>query len=152
LKCFTDISASRGKILDVKFPIILGHEATGIVESIGEGVKSLQAGDRVITLFLPQCKNCRTCRSESSNTCLEFFGSQSKGLMGDDTTRFLCKGQPIYHFLGCSTFSEYSVVKECNLSKIKCDAPMENICLFSCGFTTGKFYQHLQKAFLSGYI
>lgn len=136
--CFTDISGSRGKILDVKFPIVLGHEAAGIVESVGDGVESLKAGDHVITLFLPQCKKCRVCQHKEANCCLEFtHGSQARGLLGDETSRFTARGKPLFQFLGVSSFSEYTVIKEFNLAKINPKAPLDVACLLSCGFPTG---------------
>lgn len=137
IQCFTDISGSRGKILNVQFPVILGHEGAGIVESVGEGVTSVGPGDHVITLFLPQCKNCRTCLHETSNTCMQFFGYQNEGKLDENGTRFTCKGQNIHNFLGCSTFAEYTVVKEYSVAKINEKAPLDVVCLISCGFTTG---------------
>lgn len=136
--CFTDISASRGKILDVHFPVVLGHEASGIVESVGEGVTSVAVGDHVITLFLPQCKKCRVCKLDDANTCLEFTsGTQSRQLMEDETTRITCKGKQLLQFLGVSSFSEYTVLKEYNLVKINPAAPLDVAALLSCGFPTG---------------
>jgi S-(hydroxymethyl)glutathione dehydrogenase/alcohol dehydrogenase len=136
--CFTDVSASRGKIMDVHFPIILGHEASGIVESVGQGVESVKSGDHVILMFLPQCKKCRVCKHDDANTCLEFVeGTQARGLMADETTRFKCRGKDVLHFMGCSTFTEYTVVKEFNVAKINPKAPLEKVCILSCGIPTG---------------
>lgn len=115
----------------------MGHEGAAIVESVGEGVTSVKPGDHVITLFLPQCKNCRVCKHDSANTCLEFFGNQNKGILDESGTRVTCKGKNILQFLGCSTFAEYTVVKEFNLAKVNEKAPLDVVCLLSCGFTTG---------------
>lgn len=108
-----------------------------MVESVGEGVNSIKIGDHVICLFLPQCKKCRVCNHEDSNTCLEFFNHQVKCLLDETSTRFTCKGQQILQFMGCSTFSEFTVVKEFSLAKINQKAPLDIICVLSCGFTTG---------------
>ena len=137
-QCFTDVSGSRGKILNVKFPVILGHEGAGVVESVGEGVTSFVQGDHVIALFLPHCNKCVMCQSGETNQCMEFYGSQGRGVMDDDTTRFSCKGKQILHFMGCSTFSEYTVMKAYNLTKITKNAPLDKVCVLSCGFTTGE--------------
>ena len=145
-QCFSDISASRAKILNVHFPAVLGHEAAGIVESVGEGVESVKVGDHVITLFLPQCKNCRICKRNDANACLEFTsGTQSRQLLGDETTRISCKGKQLLQFLGVSAFSEYTVVKEFNLTKINPAAPLDIVCLLSCGFPTGLCLKFLQS-------
>lgn len=113
-----------------------GHEGTGIVESVGDGVTEFLPGDTVIPLFMPQCKKCSVCRHKTANVCTEFMGGMN-GLMADGKTRMSCKGEPIYHFIGCSTFSEYSVVSVNHLCKINPQAPLDKVCIYSCGFCTG---------------
>ncbi|XP_075400986.1 alcohol dehydrogenase 6-like [Tenrec ecaudatus] len=118
------------------YPIILGHEGAGIVESVGEGVSSVKTGDKVITLFLPQCGKCTSCLNPGGNVCIKFKESQN-GLMSDGTTRFTCKGKSVYHLTNTSTFTEYTVTKEIAVAKIDAGAPLEEVCLISCGFSTG---------------
>jgi Zn-dependent alcohol dehydrogenase len=117
------------------FPIIAGHEGAGIVESVGEGVTHLQPGDTVMFLFMRQCKKCRCCKAQG-NFCLSFI-DELKGLMPNGTSRFSCKGQMIYNFIGTSTFSEYTVVSVMNCVKINPNAPLEKVCLLACGVLTG---------------
>lgn len=119
------------------FPCVLGHEGAGIVESVGEGVTAFQPGDHVIPLFLPQCKDCKICQHETANFCLKFTGQQMQGFMDDGTSRLSCRGEKLLHFVGCSTFSEYAVLSESNLTKINAKAPLDKVCLLSCGVTTG---------------
>ncbi|KAJ6649934.1 Alcohol dehydrogenase class-3 chain L [Pseudolycoriella hygida] len=133
--CFSDVSGAEGKF-EKLYPIVLGHEGTGIVESVGEGVTEFAAGDTVIPLFMPQCKKCSVCRHKTANVCLE-FAKGFKGFMADGTTRMSCNGQPIYHFVGCSTFSEYAVIDVVHLCKINPEAPLDKVCIYSCGFLTG---------------
>ena len=116
---------------------MLGHEGAGIVESVGEGVTAFKVGDHVIPIFLPQCKKCRNCKHETANVCLQFFGAQLKGLMLDGTSRLSCRGEKLFTFIGCSTFSEYAVLAEHSLCKINDKAPLEKVCLLSCGVPTG---------------
>jgi S-(hydroxymethyl)glutathione dehydrogenase / alcohol dehydrogenase len=116
----------------------LGHEAAGIVESVGEGSR-FSPGDHVITLFLPQCNKCRVCKDPHANACEEFV-VQANGLMSDMTSRFTCRGKSIYNFLGTSTFTEYTVIRDYNLVKINPSAPMEKVCLLSCGVPTGYLF------------
>ncbi|XP_010601691.1 alcohol dehydrogenase E chain isoform X1 [Fukomys damarensis] len=123
--------------LEFPLPIILGHEAAGIVESIGEGVTSVKPGDKVIPLFTPQCGKCRNCKHPESNFCLKNDLAQPQGTLLDGTTRFTCRGKPIHHFLGTSTFSQYTVVNEISVAKIDAAAPLEKVCLIGCGFSTG---------------
>ncbi|KAM6220956.1 alcohol dehydrogenase 6-like [Rhynchocyon petersi] len=118
------------------FPTILGHEAAGIVESVGEGVSTVKIGDKVIVLFLPQCRECVSCLNSQGNFCIKFKEAYT-GLMSDGTTRFTCKGKPVHHFGNTSTFSEYTVTNETSLAKIDAGAPLEKVCLISCGFSTG---------------
>ncbi|XP_069834469.1 alcohol dehydrogenase 1-like [Dendropsophus ebraccatus] len=123
--------------LQVKFPVILGHEAAGIVESVGEGVTDLQPGDKVIPLFVPQCGKCRCCVNPNSNLCYKNDIGKYKGVLLDNTTRFTCKGKPVYNFVGTSTFTEYTVVDDIAVAKIHKDAPLDKVCLIGCGFSTG---------------
>nr|XP_020836180.1 alcohol dehydrogenase E chain-like [Phascolarctos cinereus] len=119
-------------------PVILGHEAAGIVESIGDEVTSVKPGDKVIPLFTPQCRKCKVCKHPNGNFALKMSSiSATKGTLQDGTTRFTCRGKPIHHFLGVSSFSEYTVVDEISVVKIDSSAPLEKVCLIGCGFSTG---------------
>eukprot|EP01089_Gocevia_fonbrunei_P005959 TRINITY_DN1645_c0_g1_i1.p1 TRINITY_DN1645_c0_g1~~TRINITY_DN1645_c0_g1_i1.p1 ORF type:complete len:365 (-),score=66.94 TRINITY_DN1645_c0_g1_i1:317-1411(-) len=116
---------------------ILGHEGAGIVESIGEGVTSVKIGDHVIPLYTPECRDCKFCNSGKTNLCSKIRATQGKGLMPDGTSRFTCKGKTIYHFMGTSTFSEYTVAAEISVAVVDPTAPLEKVCLLGCGITTG---------------
>lgn len=133
--CRTDDHVIKGAMVST-FPVILGHEATGIVESIGEGVTTVKPGDQVIPLFLPQCRECNACRSPGGNLCVR-SDLTGRGVLADGTTRFTCRGQPVHHFMNTSTFSEYTVVDETSVAKVDAAAPPEKICLLGCGFSTG---------------
>ncbi|HZJ95947.1 MAG TPA: S-(hydroxymethyl)glutathione dehydrogenase/class III alcohol dehydrogenase [Thiopseudomonas sp.] len=135
--CHTDLFTLSGEDPEGVFPAILGHEGGGIVESIGEGVTSVEVGDHVIPLYTPECGECKSCLSGKTNLCTKIRATQGKGLMPDGTTRFSINGKPIYHYMGCSTFSEYTVLPEISLAKVSKDAPLEEICLLGCGVTTG---------------
>ncbi|UTW12639.1 S-(hydroxymethyl)glutathione dehydrogenase/class III alcohol dehydrogenase [Marinobacterium rhizophilum] len=135
--CHTDAFTLSGEDPEGIFPAILGHEGGGIVESIGEGVTSVQVGDHVIPLYTPECGECKFCTSGKTNLCQKIRATQGKGLMPDGTTRFHKDGQPIFHYMGCSTFSEYTVLPEISLAKVSKDAPLEEVCLLGCGVTTG---------------
>ncbi|NDV13689.1 S-(hydroxymethyl)glutathione dehydrogenase/class III alcohol dehydrogenase [Crenobacter caeni] len=135
--CHTDAFTLSGDDPEGVFPAILGHEGGGIVEAVGEGVTSLAVGDHVIPLYTAECRECKFCKSGKTNLCQAVRATQGKGLMPDGTTRFSYKGQPIYHYMGTSTFSEYTVVPEISLAKIPKDAPLEKVCLLGCGVTTG---------------
>lgn len=135
--CHTDIYTLSGQDSEGKFPCILGHEAGGIVESIGEGVTSVKVGDKVIPCYTPQCHDCIFCASPKTNLCPKIRSTQGQGVMPDGTSRFSIDGKPIYHFMGCSTFSEYTVVAEISCAKISDDAPLDEVCLFGCGVSTG---------------
>ena len=119
------------------FPVILGHEGGGIVEEIGEGVTTLKKGDHVIPLYIPECKECSFCLSGKTNLCQKIRFTQGRGLMPDGTSRFSKDGQPIFHYMGTSTFAEYSVIAEISLVKVNPAAPLDKICLLGCGVTTG---------------
>lgn len=135
--CHTDAFTLSGDDPEGIFPAILGHEGGGIVEAIGEGVTSLEVGDHVIPLYTAECRTCKFCTSGKTNLCQSVRETQGKGLMPDGTSRFSYKGEPIYHYMGTSTFSEYTVVAEVSLAKVPKDAPLEKICLLGCGVTTG---------------
>ena len=135
--CHTDAFTLSGDDPEGIFPSILGHEGGGIVEAIGEGVTSLAVGDHVIPLYTAECGKCKFCLSGKTNLCQAVRATQGKGLMPDGTSRFSYKGQPIFHYMGCSTFSEYTVLPEISLAKIAKDAPLEKVCLLGCGVTTG---------------
>ncbi len=135
--CHTDAFTLSGDDPEGVFPAILGHEGGGIVEAVGEGVTSLSVGDHVIPLYTAECRECKFCKSGKTNLCQAVRATQGKGLMPDGTTRFSYQGQPIYHYMGTSTFSEYTVVPEISLAKIPKDAPLEKVCLLGCGVTTG---------------
>jgi S-(hydroxymethyl)glutathione dehydrogenase/alcohol dehydrogenase len=135
--CHTDAYTLSGKDPEGMFPAILGHEGAGIVEAIGTGVTSVVVGDHVIPLYTPECGVCKYCTSGKTNLCQAIRATQGKGLMPDGTTRFSKNGQPIYHYMGTSTFSEYTVLPEISLAKINKAAPLEEVCLLGCGVTTG---------------
>ncbi|XP_063774139.1 alcohol dehydrogenase 1A-like isoform X1 [Pseudophryne corroboree] len=135
--CRTDDHAKHGEIKNIDFPVILGHEGAGIIESVGEDVTDLKPGDKVIPLCIPQCGKCSSCRSAHTNCCLKTHLIESQNVMPDKTSRFSCKGKVVYHFLWTSTFSEYTVVPTDAVAKIDDKAPLEKACLFGCGFPTG---------------
>lgn len=135
--CHTDAFTLSGEDPEGIFPVILGHEGGGIVEQIGEGVTSVAVGDHVIPLYTPECGECKFCLSGKTNLCQKIRETQGKGLMPDGTTRFYKDGKPIFHYMGCSTFSEYTVLPEISLAKVNKEAPLEEVCLLGCGVTTG---------------
>lgn len=135
--CHTDAFYLSGEDPESQFPAILGHEGGGIVESVGEGVTSVQPGDHVIPLYIPECRNCKFCKSGKTNLCSVIRETQGKGVMPDGSSRFRCRGKPVYHFMGTSTFSQYTVVAEISVAKINPAAPLEKVCLLGCGITTG---------------
>lgn len=135
--CHTDAFTLSGEDPEGVFPCILGHEGGGIVESVGEGVTSVKVGDHVIPLYTPECGECKFCKSGKTNLCQKIRATQGKGLMPDGTTRFSKDGQPIYHYMGTSTFSEYIVLPEISIAKVDPAAPLEEVCLLGCGVTTG---------------
>ncbi|PKO58948.1 MAG: S-(hydroxymethyl)glutathione dehydrogenase/class III alcohol dehydrogenase [Betaproteobacteria bacterium HGW-Betaproteobacteria-19] len=135
--CHTDAFTLSGADPEGIFPTILGHEGGGIVEAIGEGVTSVAVGDHVIPLYTPECGKCKFCLSGKTNLCQAIRATQGKGLMPDGTSRFSKNGKPIFHYMGTSTFSEYTVLPEISVAKIQKDAPLEKVCLLGCGVTTG---------------
>ncbi|WP_057830053.1 S-(hydroxymethyl)glutathione dehydrogenase/class III alcohol dehydrogenase [Colwellia sp. TT2012] len=135
--CHTDAFTLSGDDPEGIFPCILGHEGGGIVEQIGVGVTSVKVGDHVIPLYTPECGECKFCLSGKTNLCQKIRATQGKGLMPDGTTRFYKDGKPIFHYMGCSTFSEYTVLPEISLAKINPTAPLKEVCLLGCGVTTG---------------
>lgn len=135
--CHTDAFTLSGDDPEGIFPVILGHEGGGVVSQVGEGVTSVSVGDHVIPLYTPECGECKFCLSGKTNLCQKIRETQGKGLMPDGTTRFYKDGQPIYHYMGCSTFSEYTVLPEISLAKVNPTAPLEEVCLLGCGVTTG---------------
>jgi S-(hydroxymethyl)glutathione dehydrogenase/alcohol dehydrogenase len=135
--CHTDLYTASGADPSGYAPTVLGHEGAGIVEGVGEGVSSVAAGDHVVTLFSPQCRECIHCRSTRTNLCLAIREQQGKGFLPDGTTRLERDGEPIRHFMGTSTFAEYTVMPEIALAKVDPEAPFEHACLFACGLSTG---------------
>ena len=135
--CHTDAFTLSGDDPEGIFPSVLGHEGAGVVVEVGEGVTSLQPGDHVIPLYTAECRECKFCKSGKTNLCQKVRATQGKGLMPDGTSRFSYNGEPIFHYMGCSTFSEYTVVNEISLAKINPDADHEKVCLLGCGVTTG---------------
>lgn len=135
--CHTDAYTLSGMDSEGLFPVILGHEGGGIVEEVGEGVTTLKKGDHVIPLYTPECKECKFCLSGKTNLCVRIRATQGKGVMPDGTSRFSKDGKMIHHYMGCSTFAEYTVVPEIALAKIDPKAPLEKVCLLGCGVTTG---------------
>lgn len=135
--CHTDAFTLSGDDPEGIFPAVLGHEGGGIVEAVGPGVTSVAVGDHVIPLYTPECRTCKFCTSGKTNLCQAIRSTQGKGLMPDGTSRFSKDGKPIYHYMGTSTFSEYTVLPEIALAKINKEAPLEKVCLLGCGVTTG---------------
>jgi len=135
--CHTDLYTASGADPSGYAPTVLGHEGAGIVEKLGPDVTSVAPGDQVVTLFSPQCRECIHCRSDRTNLCLAIRDMQGKGLLPDGTTRLGRNGEPIRHFMGTSTFAEYTVMPEIALAKVDPEAPPEHACLFACGLSTG---------------
>jgi S-(hydroxymethyl)glutathione dehydrogenase/alcohol dehydrogenase len=135
--CHTDAYTMSGRDPSGLFPAVLGHEGGGIIEEVGAGVTGLQPGDHVIPLYIPECRNCKSCLSGKTNLCSAILATQGKGLMPDGTSRLSHKGKMLHHYMGTSTFAEYTVVPEIALAKVRNDAPLEKVCLLGCGITTG---------------
>ncbi|MCO4831130.1 MAG: alcohol dehydrogenase catalytic domain-containing protein, partial [Gammaproteobacteria bacterium] len=135
--CHTDAFTLSGDDPEGLFPAILGHEGGGIVVELGEGVTSLAVGDHVIPLYTAECGQCKFCLSGKTNLCSAVRATQGLGVMPDGTSRFSYKGEAVYHYMGTSTFSEYSVIAEVSLAKVNPLAPLDKICLLGCGVTTG---------------
>jgi S-(hydroxymethyl)glutathione dehydrogenase / alcohol dehydrogenase len=135
--CHTDAYTLSGKDSEGVFPSILGHEGAGIVREVGKGVTTLKPGDHVIPLYTPECRQCKTCLSRKSNLCTAIRATQGKGLMPDGTSRFSMEGKSLYHYMGCSTFSNFTVLPEIAVAKIREDAPFDKVCYIGCGVTTG---------------
>jgi len=135
--CHTDEFTLSGADPEGLFPAILGHEGAGIVVEIGAGVRGLKAGDHVIPLYTPECRECKSCTSHKTNLCTAIRGTQGKGVMPDGTSRFSLNGAPVHHYMGTSTFANYTVLPEIALAKIRPDAPFDKVCYIGCGVTTG---------------
>jgi len=135
--CHTDMYTASGVDPSGYAPTVLGHEGAGVVEAVGEGVSSLKVGDHVVTLFAPQCRECDHCTSGKTNLCMAIRAEQNNGYLPDGTTRLSRDGEPIRHFMGTSTFAEYTVMPEIALAKINPEAPLDRACLFACGLSTG---------------
>ncbi len=135
--CHTDKYTLSGADPEGLFPAILGHEGAGIVADVGPGVTSLKQGDHVIPLYTPECRQCKSCLSRKTNLCTSIRATQGKGLMPDGTSRFSRQGTPILHYMGCSTFANFTVLPEIALAKIRDDAPFDKVCYIGCGVTTG---------------
>ena len=135
--CHTDAFTLSGADPEGVFPSILGHEGGGVVEEVGAGVTSVKPGDHVIPLYTPECGECSFCKSGKTNLCQKIRVTQGQGLMPDGTSRFSMNGETLYHYMGTSTFSEYSVMPEISIAKINSEAPLDKVCLLGCGITTG---------------
>ena len=135
--CHTDLYTASGADPSGYAPAVLGHEGAGVVEAVGEGVTSVAPGDHVVTLFSPQCRECEHCLDDRTNLCLAIRAEQNLGHLPDGTTRLSRDGEPIRHFMGTSTFAEYTVMPEIALAKVPADAPLDRACLFACGLSTG---------------
>ncbi len=135
--CHTDAYTLSGRDAEGRFPSILGHEGAGVVVEVGPGVSSVAAGDHVIPLYTPECRQCKTCLSGKSNLCTAIRATQGQGLMPDGTSRFSLRGQPVFHYMGTSTFANYTVLPEIAVARIRTDAPFEKVCTIGCGVTTG---------------
>ena len=135
--CHTDYYTLSGADPEGLFPTVLGHEGAGIVVDVGPNVKSLRNGDHVIPLYTPECRECKFCLSKKTNLCQAIRSTQGRGVMPDNTSRFSMDGKPLFHYMGTSTFSNYTVVPEIALAKIREDAPFDKVCYIGCGVTTG---------------
>jgi S-(hydroxymethyl)glutathione dehydrogenase/alcohol dehydrogenase len=135
--CHTDEFTRSGADPEGLFPAILGHEGAGVVVDVGPGVTSVKKGDHVIPLYTPECRQCKSCLSRKTNLCTAIRATQGKGVMPDGTSRFSLKGKPVHHYMGCSTFSNYTVLPEIAVAKIREDAPFDKVCYIGCGVTTG---------------
>jgi len=135
--CHTDAFTLSGEDPEGAFPAILGHEGAGFVVEVGQGVKSLEVGDHVIPLYTPECRECDYCLHPRTNLCQSIRETQGKGVMPDGSSRFSLNGEPLLHYMGCSTFSNYTVLPEIALAKIRKDAPFDKVCYIGCGVTTG---------------
>ncbi|KRC81043.1 S-(hydroxymethyl)glutathione dehydrogenase/class III alcohol dehydrogenase [Sphingomonas sp. Root241] len=135
--CHTDAYTLDGLDSEGLFPSVLGHEGAGVIREVGAGVTSVKPGDHVIPLYTPECRQCKSCLSGKTNLCTAIRATQGKGLMPDGTSRFSYKGQTIFHYMGCSTFSNFTVLPEIAVAKIREDAPFQTSCYIGCGVTTG---------------
>ncbi len=135
--CHTDAFTLSGKDPEGLFPTILGHEGAGVVVAVGAGVTSVKPGDHVIPLYTPECRQCKFCLSERTNLCQAIRATQGQGLMPDGTSRFSIGGQKLFHYMGCSTFANFTVLPEIAVAKIREDAPFDKVCYIGCGVTTG---------------
>src|SRR6201986_5575949 len=135
--CHTDEFTRSGADPEGLFPVILGHEGAGIVVDVGPGVTTLKKGDHVIPLYTPEGRQCKSCLSQKTNLCTAIRATQGKGVMPDGTSRFSYKGKTIYHYMGCSTFSNFTVLPEIAVAKIREDAPFDKSCYIACGVTPG---------------
>jgi len=135
--CHTDEFTRSGADPEGLFPAILGHEGAGIVVDVGAGVTSVKKGDHVIPLYTPECRQCKSCLSRKTNLCTAIRATQGKGVMPDGSSRFSFQGKPLYHYMGCSTFANFTVLPEIAVAKIREDAPFDKVCYIGCGVTTG---------------
>ena len=135
--CHTDAYTLSGMDSEGLFPSVLGHEGAGVVVEVGAGVTSVKPGDHVIPLYTPECRQCKSCLSRKTNLCTAIRGTQGNGVMPDGASRFSYKGQTVYHYMGCSTFSNFTVLPEIAVAKVREDAPFDKICYIGCGVTTG---------------
>src|SRR5881398_1745798 len=135
--CHTDEFTRSGGDPEGLFPVIFGHEGAGVVVDVGPGIVSLKKGDHVIPLYTPECRACKSCLSGKTNLCTAIRSTQGQGVMPDGTSRFSLGGKKIHHYMGCSTFSNYTVLPEIALAKIRSDAPFDKVCYIGCGVTTG---------------
>jgi S-(hydroxymethyl)glutathione dehydrogenase/alcohol dehydrogenase len=135
--CHTDAYTQSGRDPSGLFPVVLGHEGAGVVEEVGPGVTSIASGDHVIPLYIPECRQCKFCLSGRTNLCGAILATQGRGVMPDGTSRLSCRGKMLHHYMGTSTFAQYTVVPEIALAVIRKDAPLDKVCLLGCGVTTG---------------
>src|SRR5260221_12957300 len=135
--CHTDEFTRSGADPEGLFPAILGHEGAGFVVDVGPGLTTIKKGDHVIPLYIPECRQCKSCLSRKTTLCTAIRATQGKGVMPDGSSRFSIGGKPLHHYMGCSTFANFTVVPEIALAKIRADAPFDKVCYIGCGVTTG---------------